>query len=58
MTDDLEKALVVVDGYSSGSQLPKVMAEIGWKCVHVQSTDNLSSYFLKWEQTSRLFGVG
>ena len=42
----MEKILIIVDGYSSGSQLPGVMNELGWKCVHVQSSNNLPAYFL------------
>lgn len=38
--------LVVVDGYSSGSQLPAVMREHGWKCVHVRSSPSPQAYFL------------
>ncbi|KAA9374780.1 ATP-grasp domain-containing protein [Microbispora cellulosiformans] len=37
--------LVIVDGYSSGSQLPGVMAEHGWDCVHVRASASLREYF-------------
>ncbi|GAA4215968.1 ATP-grasp domain-containing protein [Microbispora amethystogenes] len=37
--------LVIVDGYSSGSQLPGVMAEHGWDCVHVRASASLPEYF-------------
>ncbi len=40
-----EKILIIVDGYSSGAQIPKAMAEFKWKCVHVQSSENLNSYY-------------
>ena len=42
---DLE-TLVLVDGYSSGSQLPTVMRERGWQCVHVQSLAHPPPYYL------------
>lgn len=39
--------LIVVDGYSSGAQLPAVLAEHGWSCVHVRSlADGLPAYYL------------
>ncbi|GGL87927.1 GNAT family N-acetyltransferase [Micromonospora yangpuensis] len=38
--------LVVVDGYSSGAQLPGLLRERGWDCVHVQSSPDLPPYFL------------
>ncbi|MBV9160721.1 MAG: ATP-grasp domain-containing protein [Pseudonocardiales bacterium] len=41
-----QKILVVVDGYSSGSQLPSVMKEHGWKCVHVRALDCVPPYYL------------
>jgi L-amino acid ligase len=40
-----QKVLVVVDGYSSGSQLPTVLGERGWKCVHVSALANVPPYF-------------
>jgi L-amino acid ligase len=40
------RLLVVVDGYSSGGQLPTVMAELGWRCVHVKSTPEVLAYYL------------
>ena len=47
MTQAKEKILVVVDGYSSGSQLPALMAESGWKCIHVSSSPNPPEYYLR-----------
>ncbi|QIH08104.1 MULTISPECIES: ATP-grasp domain-containing protein [unclassified Pseudomonas] len=47
MTQAKEKILVVVDGYSSGSQLPTLMAESGWKCLHVSSSANPPEYYLR-----------
>lgn len=47
MTQVMEKVLVVVDGYSSGSQLPALMAESGWKCIHVRSAANPPDYYLR-----------
>jgi hypothetical protein len=47
MTQAKEKILVVVDGYSSGSQLPTLMAESGWKCIHVSSSPNPPEYYLR-----------
>lgn len=41
-----ENILVVVDGYSSGAQLPTVMREHGWQCVHVSSSPNPPEYYL------------
>src|SRR4029453_6402720 len=41
-----QQVLVVVDGYSSGSQLPGVLRERGWGCIHVQSTPDLPAYYL------------
>lgn len=38
--------LVVVDGYSSGGQLPAVAKEIGWRCLHVKSNPDMLAYFL------------
>jgi biotin carboxylase len=46
MSTASQKILVVVDGYSSGSQLPSVMKEHGWKCVHVRSLPKVPSYYL------------
>lgn len=46
MTRSKEKILVIVDGYSSGSQLPSIMKEYGWKCVHVKSLSNPPSYYM------------
>lgn len=46
MTTGAQQVLVLVDGYSSGSQLPGVLRERGWACVHVQSTPHLPAYFL------------
>lgn len=45
MTETRQKVLVVVDGYSSGSQLPTVMAEHGWQCVHVSALTTVPPYF-------------
>ncbi|WKU04453.1 GNAT family N-acetyltransferase [Micromonospora sp. HUAS LYJ1] len=42
-----QRVLVLVDGYSSGAQLPGVLRERGWRCVHVQSTPDLAPYFLR-----------
>jgi biotin carboxylase len=36
----------VVDGYSSGAQLPSVMKEHGWKCLHVRTLDHVPPYYL------------
>ncbi|KLU15221.1 MULTISPECIES: ATP-grasp domain-containing protein [Xenorhabdus] len=38
--------LVIVDGYSSGAQLPGLMKQHGWEVVHVSSLQNLPSYYL------------
>ena len=38
--------LIVVDGYSSGAQLPATLAEHGWDCIHVRSRATPSPYFL------------
>lgn len=38
--------LVIVDGYSSGSQLPGLMKDLDWKCIHVSSLLNPPSYYL------------
>lgn len=46
MSESRNKILVIVDGYSSGSQLPTVMREHGWQCVHVSSQPNQRAYFL------------
>ncbi|MFI2611560.1 ATP-grasp domain-containing protein [Kitasatospora sp. NPDC018619] len=40
-----EKVLVVVDGYSSGAQLPAVLKEHGWACVHVNTLQELPAYY-------------
>lgn len=45
MTLALPKVLIVVDGYSSGSQIPRVMAERGWKCVHVSASPKIPDYY-------------
>jgi len=45
MTVSENKVLIIVDGYSSGCALPKVMSELGWQCVHVQSQKVPPSYF-------------
>ncbi|WP_031072261.1 ATP-grasp domain-containing protein [Streptomyces sp. NRRL S-118] len=45
MTMTSRKVLVVVDGYSSGSQLPRVMAERGWDCVHVSALEDIPDYY-------------
>ncbi len=42
-----EKILVLVDGYSSGAQLPEIMKELGWRCIHVCSSEDTSGYFQK-----------
>jgi L-amino acid ligase len=50
-----QQVLVVVDGYSSGSQLPGVLRERGWGCIHVQSTPDLPPYYLAtFDQTGYL----
>lgn len=41
-----EQVLVLVDGYSSGSQLPLIMREHGWRCVHVRGLPNPPTYYL------------
>ncbi|GAA3084557.1 hypothetical protein GCM10017600_61860 [Streptosporangium carneum] len=35
----------MVDGYSSGSQLPTTMAERGWKCIHVSALKSIPPYY-------------
>ncbi|WP_182875526.1 ATP-grasp domain-containing protein [Microbispora sp. H10670] len=45
MSTSPRQVLVIVDGYSSGSQLPGVMAEHGWDCVHVRASESLPEYF-------------
>ncbi len=42
----MTKRLVIVDGYSSGSQLPAILNENGWKCIHVSSLANPPEYYL------------
>ncbi len=42
----MTKRLVIVDGYSSGSQLPAILNENGWKCIHVSSLENPPEYYL------------
>lgn len=46
MNHPSSQILVIVDGYSSGSQLPGVMRERGWDCVHVTSVPEPEPYFL------------
>jgi L-amino acid ligase len=46
MSSSGQPVLVVVDGYSSGAQLPAVLAERGWKCVHVSSLESVPEYYL------------
>ncbi|UQA95671.1 ATP-grasp domain-containing protein [Streptomyces halobius] len=45
MSATKQKVLVVVDGYSSGSQMPAVMAEHGWRCIHVSALSNVPPYY-------------
>ncbi|MGW7489021.1 ATP-grasp domain-containing protein [Streptomyces sp. NPDC054786] len=45
MTMASPKVLVVVDGYSSGSQIPRVMAERGWQCIHVSALPDIPDYY-------------
>ncbi|MEV7597694.1 ATP-grasp domain-containing protein [Kitasatospora sp. NPDC089797] len=40
-----EHILVVVDGYSSGTQLPTVLKEHGWDCVHVNTLPEVPPYY-------------
>lgn len=40
------KILVLVDGYSSAAQLPSVLRERGWRCVHVKSLPHPPPYLL------------
>lgn len=37
--------IAIVDGYSTGSALSRMLAEHGVTCVHVGSTDTVSGYF-------------
>lgn len=46
MSASTSKILVIVDGYSSGSQLPSILREHGWSCIHVRSVPVLSPYYL------------
>lgn len=46
MEKSSSRILVIVDGYSSGGQLPTVAKEIGWRCLHVKSNPNMLAYFL------------
>lgn len=39
--------LVLVDGYSSGSKLPKILKEHGWLCIHVSSGLAIPDFFRK-----------
>lgn len=46
MSKSIRNILVVVDGYSSGAQLPFVMKEHGWQCIHVRGLPNPPPYYL------------
>jgi L-amino acid ligase len=42
---EIEKIFIIVDGYSTGAQLPSVIARYGYRCIHVQSLPEIPSVY-------------
>jgi biotin carboxylase len=42
-----QPVIAIVDAYSSGARLPGMLAEAGWRCLHVQSTPEIPAPYRK-----------